>query len=114
MSQSKNKINVGVLKLYSKIKEEDLEIPQFYIGYTKKKIKGPNNTQTEIIVEQYGKISQKMSNSNNKNIYLMDYGHYNFHESRLPIEQIRKLTKKELKYHENNEYWNLPQNFYQS
>ena len=44
----------------------------------------------------------------------MDYGHYNFHESILPIEQIRKLTKKELKYHENNEYWNLPQNFYQS
>ena len=36
------------------------------------------------------------------------------HFSTLPIEQIRKLTKKELKYHENNEYWNLPQNFYQS
>ena len=59
MSQSKNKINASKLKLYGKIKEEDLEIPQFYIGYTKKKIKGPNNTQTEIIVEQYGKISQK-------------------------------------------------------
>tara|TARA_B100000902_G_scaffold258926_1_gene245154 strand:- start:6579 stop:6923 length:345 start_codon:yes stop_codon:yes gene_type:complete len=114
MSQSKNKINDGILKLYGKIKEEELEIPQFYIGYKTKKIKGPNNTQTEIIVEQYGKITLKMSYSDNKNRYLMDYGHYNFHESILPIEQIRKLTKKELKHHENNEYWNLPQNFYQS
>ena len=36
MSQSKNKINDDILKLYGKLKEEELEIPQFYIGYTKK------------------------------------------------------------------------------
>ena len=46
--------------------------------------------------------------------YLMDYGHYSFHEALLSIEQIRKLTDKETTFHENNEYWNLPQNFYQS
>ena len=39
MSQSKTKITDNKLSLYGKIKEEELEIPQFYIGYTKKKLK---------------------------------------------------------------------------
>jgi len=102
------------LSLYNKLTINNLEIPKFYIGYKKKEIKDYNGNNITQYVEQYGKINYKITYNEKKDMYLMDYGHFNFHEALLPIEQIRELTDEEIKYHEDGNFWKLPQNFYQS
>jgi len=107
------------MKLYGQLTHEDLEknnaIPEFYIAYNKKECKNKQNTiVNKSNLEQYGKITKKIIYENGDIIYQMDYGHYNFHESFLPIERLRKLTEEEMVYHKNNQFWKLPQQFYQS
>ncbi len=47
-------------------------------------------------------------------IYEFNYGVYGFHEGCCKINDIRELTPSERATWDRGEYWNLPQQFYQS
>lgn len=122
MAQTNSTINIinknFNIKLYGKLSHQDMlkdkAMPDFYIGYKNQKTKGRNGITYKSVTEQYGKIVKIFECENGNFVYQMDYGHYNFHESFLPIERLRKLTEQEITFHKNNEFWKLPQRFYQS
>ena len=123
MEQTNSTINIVNknfnIELYGKLSHQDMlndkAIPDFYIGYKREDSKNKKNGVTyKSIAEQYGKIVKKIIYENGDIRYQMDYGHYNFHESFLPIERLRKLTEEEIEFHKNNQFWKLPQRFYQS
>lgn len=43
-----------------------------------------------------------------------NYGYFGFHEGFCVPNQIRSMTDTEKQYLNNNQWWNLPQQFYQS
>ena len=51
---------------------------------------------------------------NDNIIYSYSYGHFGFHEGCASRDQIRELNDEEKIYHNNNHFWKLPQEFYQS
>lgn len=82
---------------------DDLKIPNHYIAINKEG------------KEQIVYYDSKYINTNtNQILYNGYYGVYGYHEVYTNIENIRKLTKKEQAYLNKNEFWNLPQHFYQS
>ena len=82
---------------------DDLKIPNHYIAINDEG------------VEQIVYYDTKYINTNtNQFMYYGYYGVYGYHEVYTNIENIRKLTKKEQAYLNKNEFWKLPQHFYQS
>ena len=47
-------------------------------------------------------------------LYEYTYGVYNFHDGCAFLPQIRKLTPHENDLYQNNKFWKLPQQFYQT
>lgn len=79
-----------------------LKIPEYYIAI--------NRDGKEQIVYYDGIIVNEKTNETLYNGY---YGVFEYHEVITNIKNIRELTKEEREYRKKNEYWNLPQNFYQ-
>ena len=59
--------------------------------------------------EQYAHLEYVSGKS-----YYFDYGVFGFHETNCKKKYIRELTDTEKTYRKNNEFWKLPQQFYQS
>ena len=65
--------------------------------------------------EQIVKIDHISQGTNNKKkLYGYYYGTCGYHEGYTYAENIRELTDSELEYFKNNQYYNLPQQFYHS
>ena len=80
-----------------------LKIPGYYIA--------KNKDGAEQIVD----YDDTCYNPDSKEtLYHGYYGVYGFHEVFTNINNIRELTNTEKEYLDKNEYWNLPQQFYQS
>ena len=47
-------------------------------------------------------------------LYSFNYGVFGFHEGYACESNVRELTDGEKEYKQKNEFWNLPQQFYQS
>jgi hypothetical protein len=86
-----------------------LKINNYYI--ITKKIR--NNCKELVEKKQYAFIDNYYKKNDNI-IYSYYYGHFGFHEGCAERYQIKKLNDEELIYHNNNHYWKLPQQFYQS
>ena len=69
------------------------------------------NTTTK---EQVVTITYKKEDADGRDIYKFDYGNVGFHEGYSKLENTRELTEEERRYSDNDEYWKLPQQFYQS
>ena len=65
------------------------------------------------IKRQYAKIDRKF-NYNGNILYEYTYGYYNYHEGYCNISNIKELTSEEKIHADNNHFWLLPQQFYQS
>ena len=52
--------------------------------------------------------------SNDGKSYTFTYGYFGFHEGCGTIDQIREMTAVEKEHDSKNEWWSLPQQFYQS
>lgn len=101
----KNKYNYKELSKHIKIK-----IPGQYI--VTRKVKDNNGgiiTKSQIVT-----IDDKSYNEDGTIFYDFYYGIYGFHEGCTKIDCIRKLNQKENISLKNKEFWNLPQQFYQS
>jgi hypothetical protein len=66
-----------------------------------------------VIKEQYACIDSKYE-YDKKILYNYYYGYFGFHEGWCKIDSIRELTLLEKKHKESGEFWNLPQQLYQS
>lgn len=64
--------------------------------------------------EQVAVIDYRYKIKTNKFGYEYNYGVYGFHEGFCLRNQIRNLTNEEKNFSINNQFWNLPQEFYQS
>ena len=106
------KHNYDFKKVMDDIKNKNyIEKNEYYI------IKKENmDRQFGIVVKrQYAKVDGYYRHPhNNKIIYSYYYGHFGFHEGYAERDQIRKLNEEELVHHNNNHFWQLPQQFYQS
>tara|TARA_A100001015_G_scaffold297222_1_gene378455 strand:+ start:607 stop:882 length:276 start_codon:yes stop_codon:yes gene_type:complete len=89
----------------------DITLPGYYIierTYTHEP------SQSQYTKRQYVKLENTITGNKGQTLYTGWYGfHSGFHEVCSPIENIKPLTKEQLAFHEKNEYWNLPQDFYQ-
>jgi hypothetical protein len=86
------------------MKDSDVIVNNYYI--IEKMIDGK-------IKRQYAKIDS-IVNYNGQILYEYYYGYYNYHEGSCNISNIKELTPEEQIYADNNHFWNLPQQFYQS
>ena len=70
--------------------------------------KSPPNKQ------QYVKVDDIITTQEGNILYSYYYGVYGYHEGYCTRENIRELTPTEKIESENNRFWKLPQQFYQS
>ena len=80
----------------------ELKIPEYYIA------KGKDGK------EQIVKYRNKFYNGSNEIVYEGDYGYYGYHEVFTLQKNMRELTQEEREYQSKNEFWKLPQDFFQS
>ena len=67
-----------------------------------------------VVKRQYAKITNVIKDLHGNNKYCGWYGYFGFHEFYCYSNEIRELTEIEKKYSDSGEFWNLPQQFYQS
>ena len=70
--------------------------------------------ENDIPKEQYVVIDGNIDADDGSKLYTYTYGHFGFHEGCCSPENIREMTDKEKEFSKNNEFWKLPQQFYQS
>lgn len=81
-------------------------IPGYYIIF--------RNDNNGIKKEQFVKLDDLTFDIKGERIYKGYYGLYGYHEIISSENNIRNLNEEERKYSINQEYWKLPQQFYQS
>ena len=67
-----------------------------------------------ILIEQHVTIDDIDEYDNGDKVYSYYYGVLGFHEGFATINQIRMMTPQEQEWCVNNQFWLLPQQFYQS
>ena len=72
-------------------------------------------TENNYAKHQYVTIDGSFVNSeDNVTYYTYTYGYFGFHEGWCSIDNIMELTDEQKQYSSKNEFWKLPQEFYQS
>ena len=66
------------------------------------------------VKKQYAKIDGLVYGEDNKKYYTYYYGHFGFHEGCCSYDEIRELNDTEKISSESDNFWELPQQFYQS
>jgi hypothetical protein len=65
-------------------------------------------------IEQHIKLESTTIGNSGETLYTGYYGNYGYHEIYCRKEDIRPMTKDEIDFQNKSEYWNLPQQFYQT
>ena len=65
-------------------------------------------------IEQHIKLESTTIGNSGETLYTGYYGNYGYHEIYCRKEDIRPMTKDEIDFQNKGEYWNLPQQFYQT
>lgn len=88
--------------------KEYIKINEYYI-IRRYDLNNPNR-----LIKQYAKIDGYYETEDGEKTYSFYYGVFGFHEGFATRAQILRLTAQERQYSINNQYWKLPQQFYQS
>ena len=80
-----------------------IKIPGYYIAQNEK-------GQKQVIYYD----STILNEETNETLYSGYYGMHGYHEVITNIKNIKELTDTQKEYINNNQYWKLPQQFYQT
>ena len=83
-----------------------IQIPGYYIAV--------RETEKGKKIQQHVKIDGITKGHNGDTLYRGYYGIYGYHELFCKLEEIRGMTQEEQEFHNSNQYYNLPQQFFQS